>query len=285
MAQSRLFNAAKLSFTKAHNLYNSTTRNTPAKMTIGATVLSVPMTMWFSPKPRPTETYVVSIGSLLELNYNATIAAFKKLAEKENKPFKLNPETYQAIFTLDDGFKMGDCDAETFRKVFCGILDINPTVEEFDHAWNAMLGDPVVMQQRLAELKKLPVNLILMSGTNPIHAQKLRLDKMPEPMLLSYQQKCGVDCWQRVFTTMNVAPENTTFVITEHKSDSAAITERNKQRTPLTEQGLRSVGAGVCKCSGKKGLMAEIQDCIDAKKLQQKLPGDQRSPLPFGLAR
>ena len=270
MSQSRLFNAAKLSFAKARKLYTQTARQTPAKVSVGFTVLSMPMAMWYFQRPRPTETYVVSIGSLLNLNYGATILAFKKLAEQQNKPFVLNPETYQAIFKLDDSFKMGSCDAETFRKVLCRILDINPTVEEFDNAWNAMLGDPTTMQQRLAELKRLPINLILMSGTNPIHAQKLGLDKMPEPMLLSYQEKCGVDCWQRVFTTMKVEPENTTFVITDDKTNSGAITERNKQRSPETVQGLRSVGAKVCQCKGSKSLVAEIQDCITAQKLEKE---------------
>jgi HAD superfamily hydrolase (TIGR01509 family) len=106
-------------------------------------------------------------GVIIDIDYNKTSTAFKKLGAKN----------FDAIYSqqkqseLFDHYETGKIECSEFRARLKQLLNIeNISDAEFDNAWNAMLGD--IPPERLAFLKQLKTkgyNLYLFSNTNAIH--------------------------------------------------------------------------------------------------------------------
>lgn len=104
-------------------------------------------------------------GVILNINYQLTIDAFKKLGIPN----------FDALFTqakqghLFDYYESGKIDSDEFIKRLEGFLETEKSSSEIIGAWNAMLLDlPAERLTFLHELRR-NYNTALLSNTNPIH--------------------------------------------------------------------------------------------------------------------
>jgi len=109
-------------------------------------------------------------GVILNLDYNLTINAFKKLGQ----------ENFEQLYTqsqqdkLFDRFETGEVNAEEFRRYMKSFLPADTNSKTIDEAWNVMLLDlPKHRINLLLELKK-QVPIFLFSNTNEIHLNAFR---------------------------------------------------------------------------------------------------------------
>jgi hypothetical protein len=210
------------------------------------------------------ETYIVTIGSLLKLDYQASIAEFMKVASKENKKLIITPLMLQDVFKEDDLFKRGEIDEHEFRIRINKILGINPSDEEFDNAWNAMLGDPEILKNRLKTIESLNIRIAFLSGTNPIHARKLGIDQWDKiPVFLSYQHRClDAECYSKIMDQLQLNPDKTTLVLRSDNLNAGSISERNEKNTSTVEKWAKSNGIKICGCDKQTDIVSAIQACV-----------------------
>lgn len=111
-------------------------------------------------------------GVLINIDYNLTINAFKKLG------FENFEEMYSQAQAnmLFENLEMGKIDEETFYQTMIHKAPENVTKEQITTAWNAMLLD--FRGESLMFLKELKsrYNIFLLSNTNIIH--KRSFDKI-----------------------------------------------------------------------------------------------------------
>jgi hypothetical protein len=128
----------------------------------------------------PTVNVLMPVGLFLpELNHGLSVAAFNKRAELEYKSGKRATKeinwgkVLQPIMIADSKMKAGIITSVEFRKEVRQILDLEKVSDpDFDKDWNAMLGDLSKLKNVLDMLKYSvykDANIILISGTNPIH--------------------------------------------------------------------------------------------------------------------
>lgn len=234
-------------------------------------------TLYYANKKRQAdkseETYIVTIGSLLQLNYQACIASFKQIAAKEGKSFNLTGSMFQDIFKEDDRFKRGEINEHEFRIKINGILGINASDKEFDNAWNAMLGDTQVLADRMKAIKSLNINIAFLSGTNPIHAKKLGIDQWRDaPVFLSYQNRClGIECYKKIVAQLNLNPHKTTLVSRFDNLNAGSISERNQQAAKTVEEWAELQGIKTCKCDAQSEIVSAIHSCLAEQQAKESV--------------
>ena len=106
-------------------------------------------------------------GVLLDIDFKRTFNAFEALGLEGAEEWFKRPDVNRLC--LD--FETGLLGPEELRSRFRELTGFRCTDEEFDHAWNALLGefpaDRIRCVQRLAKHYKT----YLLSNTNPIHCK------------------------------------------------------------------------------------------------------------------
>jgi hypothetical protein len=223
---------------------------------------------------RPTVTdnekirVIVRVGSLLDLNYQASIGAFIKIAARENKLLTITPGMLREVLRVDEDVKRGNINIETFRTQLKAILGINPSDEDFDTAWNAMLGDTAVLAQRMAAVRAQQPNVIFISFTNAIHARKLDLEN--QPVFLSYQNNCsGRECYEKLFAQYQLSPEKTALILKQPQPSVPTVDYKNLQDAHTVEAWAERNKIKVCLCDDNK-IYAAIRECAGEPKGKPK---------------
>jgi putative hydrolase of the HAD superfamily len=124
-------------------------------------------------------------GVLLNIDYNKTFAAFKKLGVE-------NIEEMYGQHHANELFKMLETGTISEKEFFGSIrryIPPNTSDEQIEHAWNAMILD--FRTDSLAELERLAgsYKLFLLSNTNSIHLRKVRevfTQETGKPLLDNY---------------------------------------------------------------------------------------------------
>ena len=116
-------------------------------------------------------------GVLLNIDYLLTINQFEKLGVENASDF-YSKKVQDSIF---DKVEVGAISAKEFMEALKKKCN-NTSLEQVEHAWNAMLSD--LPQNRLTLIKKLKnkYKIFLLSNTNEIHIQAL-------------QNKIGEETW------------------------------------------------------------------------------------------
>ncbi len=107
-------------------------------------------------------------GVISNIDYNKTVEEFKKIGL----------DNFDEIYTqlkqtdLFDRLEIGTIDPQDFRTQIRKMLNQNPTNEEIDAAWSAMLLE--LPQERLSLLEKVKESyrIFLLSNTNIIHVSR-----------------------------------------------------------------------------------------------------------------
>jgi HAD superfamily hydrolase (TIGR01509 family) len=109
-------------------------------------------------------------GVLLTIDAGKTIDAFTRLGWKEADPMNISKSGYPIFENIETGSDK----AAQFRKNIRERIPGQPTDDEIDHAWCAMLIDfPSAIINYLIDLKS-KYNLYLLSNTNEIHLKRFR---------------------------------------------------------------------------------------------------------------
>ncbi|HAP68902.1 MAG TPA: hypothetical protein DCR04_04125 [Flavobacteriales bacterium] len=106
-------------------------------------------------------------GVVLNLDYQLTIGAFKKLGLPN---FEAN-FTQLAQTALFDNFERGEISPKEFRKGLNEAFEEPIEDEKLDHAWNAMLLDLPIERLHLLSQIREEKKLVLLSNTNEIHVE------------------------------------------------------------------------------------------------------------------
>jgi len=104
-------------------------------------------------------------GVLLNIDYIATIKAFKELGVK-NIEMIFTPEAQNKLF---DCLEDGTMNPDEFREGLRKHSGLNLTVKQIDDAWNAMLLDFPKSRIELLDGIRKNYRLFLLSNTNAIH--------------------------------------------------------------------------------------------------------------------
>ncbi|MBI3136139.1 MAG: HAD family phosphatase [Bacteroidetes bacterium] len=162
-------------------------------------------------------------GVILNLDYNLTINAFKKLGE-ENFDRLYTQSQQDKIF---DQFETGKISSAEFVRYMKQFLDPSTTDAAIEYAWNAMLLDlPVHRIQLLQQLKK-KYSIFLFSNTNEIHLKAFRqiieqehgdadlLESLFHQTYYSHlvgERKPNAAAFRTVLDQHNLVPEKTLFI-------------------------------------------------------------------------
>jgi glucose-1-phosphatase len=170
---------------------------------------------------KPIRNIIFDLGGvLLDLNFNKTMEAFKKLGwEEQNLEAAIHTS---AIFL---GFEVGKCSPQQFRDNIRPALTSSNNDGQIDDAWNAMLlGIP---DDRINYLKRLnkEYQLYLLSNTNEIHVNyhnSMFLEKHRYPFqdlfiraFYSFEmglRKPDTAIFEQVMEETGIKPEETLFI-------------------------------------------------------------------------
>ncbi len=162
-------------------------------------------------------------GVVLNLDYQATIDAFKNLG-KENFDKLYTQANQDKIF---DQYETGSISSDEFRDYFRRILEKPLTNEEIDNAWNKLLLDLPKERIDLLNTLKEKYRIFLFSNTNEIHLdsfQKTIKDTFGDPNLLEkvfhktyYSHLVGIrkpniEAFQHVIDEQGLTAERTLFI-------------------------------------------------------------------------
>ncbi len=161
-------------------------------------------------------------GVILNISYEKTILAFKKLGMSDFDNFF----TQAAQSQLFDRLDKGSISSDDFRKELREFTGLNPTDYQIDEAWNAMLLD--MPPERVALLQNVRQNYrtYLLSNTNAIHypvymeymSRTFGIDDLAhlfEKQYLSYQmgmRKPDKEIYNTVVSENGLDPEKTLFI-------------------------------------------------------------------------
>lgn len=162
-------------------------------------------------------------GVILNIDYNATINAFKELG-KSNFETLYQQAHQDRIF---DQFEVGAVSAQEFRDYLKSFLPQGTTDEQINKAWNVMLLD--LPAKRVDLLKRLANShrLFLFSNTNEIHLVEFReiirrqydnanlLEELFEKTYYSHlleQRKPNAEAFQFILDQNHLDPMNTLFI-------------------------------------------------------------------------
>ncbi len=160
-------------------------------------------------------------GVLLTLDMQKTTEAFLHLGWKETE-WESIAQSSQLLFK---NLEVGRDNSAIFRENVRGMLHENPTDEQIDHAWNAMLiGFPEGIVNYLNELKS-KYKLYLLSNTNELHLKRFReifqnsfgysFDSLFVKAYYSHEigyRKPEKQAYLSVLEDASLSPENTVFV-------------------------------------------------------------------------
>jgi len=104
-------------------------------------------------------------GIFLNIDYQATIKAFKDLGVTKFEEFFTQANQYHLFDRLD----IGKISPEDFRDEFRRISGLPLTDAQIDKAWNAMLGDFPQHKMPMIEMIGENYRTFLLSNTNAIH--------------------------------------------------------------------------------------------------------------------
>ena len=161
-------------------------------------------------------------GVLLNIDYQASIKAFKDLGVKD----------FDALFSqatqhhLFDRLDTGQISAEEFRDELRELGGLSLSDAQIDHAWNAMLGDFPASRIDLLQGLSAIYRLFLLSNTNSIHypayIERLRkdhgidsLDHLFENAYLSHEiglRKPDTAAFQLIINENQLDPAATFFI-------------------------------------------------------------------------
>lgn len=238
---------------------------------------------------RPRKNILVSLGLLLALDHRATAAAFINLARQKNQPLTLSQITafMPRILEVDGLVKVGSIGVMEFRKKISNILNLSVSDDEFDAAWNAMLGDPKKLYTQLTRIKAQnpTINYVLFSKTNPIHMAFIFKHCHPEkvlgpqehnplhllamPLYVSYQSaSClassveAAFCDEILLSEQMVSEETSIVVLQQSYSPFDVIKERDDNSINNTRDWALSRGIGIINVKPKQDVAFILQPAI-----------------------
>jgi len=161
-------------------------------------------------------------GVLLNIDYNATIRAFKDLGVKNIESMF----TQDAQNKLFDGLDKGLMSPKEFRQGVRQYSGLGLTDQQIDLAWNAMLLDFPKNRIELLEGLKANYRLFLLSNTNSIHYPEYmkymkkshgveNLDEFFERTYLSHEigmRKPDAEAFNLIVDENNLSKKETLFV-------------------------------------------------------------------------
>lgn len=108
-------------------------------------------------------------GVIIDIDYNETIKAFSQIGALQfDEIFSQQKQT-----GLFDEFETGKMSNAEFRSALKDHLNVSISDEQFDYAWNAMLGKLPEKRIKIIESLKNNYNVFLFSNTNDIHLKKV----------------------------------------------------------------------------------------------------------------
>jgi hypothetical protein len=213
--------------------------------------------------------YIVAVGSLLEIDYSRSVKAFGDLARAQGKPFVLTQEKMKAILSVDAHFKSGKIGAPQFRKSVCGILNIQPSDEQFDQAWNAMLGDNPrqTLSGRIQSVRAVSSRVLFWSGTNPIHAQALGIEQL-RSVFLSYKNHCvGINCYEKLLDQQRLATAQVVLALPSRRTEVNDIRRQEETEALEVRKWASQQGIDVCECDTGSKFIKTFQSCVQKHTL------------------
>lgn len=108
-------------------------------------------------------------GVILDIDVNNTVDAFQRLLPTKVDNFQFRIESSEVFMDLERG-RIGEKD---FLHRINSILEANITWEDFEMAWNAMIGVLPVENVEVIERISYSHRIFLLSNTNSIHLRKV----------------------------------------------------------------------------------------------------------------
>ncbi len=193
-------------------------------------------------------------GVVLNLDQDRTLRAFTRLG--------IELEDINANHTIFADFETGKINADDFRQFLLTELKGQATVEQIDHAWNAMLLDlPAYRLDMIKQLRKR-FKVLLLSNTNSIHIDAFHAylkETFPEldwmnlfdKVYYSYEmgyRKPNTDIYEFVLAQQNLKPHQALF-IDDNKSNLNGAAKVGLHtlwaKNPLDEEMLKEI-QGIC---------------------------------------
>ena len=161
-------------------------------------------------------------GVIINIDVQKTIEAFLNIIPKNMDNIQEKIESSEVFQALE----RGEVEEPDFLNQINGILGSQMKWEEFEPAWNAMIGD--IPADRLKVLERVSKNhrIFLLSNTNSIHLRRvnevvketMQADSIDHYFEKAYYsnhiglRKPGIEIYNHVLTEQNLDPEETIFL-------------------------------------------------------------------------
>jgi len=187
-------------------------------------------------------------GVILDINVNNTVSAFQRLLPIKIDNFQFRIESSNVFKDLE----RGRIDELDFLRSINKILNADIRWEEFEMAWNAMIGKLPVENVKLIEKVSKSHRIFLLSNTNSIHLRKVNevvkktigadsIDHFFEKAYYSNNmgmRKPDTEIFNYVLREQNLNVEETIFL----------------DDNPLNLEGAAKVGLAVCHITNERGI-------------------------------
>ncbi|MFT6210089.1 MAG: putative hydrolase of the HAD superfamily [Bacteroidia bacterium] len=186
-------------------------------------------------------------GVILNLNYQLTIEAFKKLGLPN---FDAN-YTQLSQTALFDSFERGEIAPIEFRKGLKEVFGGPIADEELDLAWNAMLLDLPFERLHLLDRIRQGNKLVLLSNTNEIHVEAFETS-----LKIQHGQNDLSNYFETVYYSCRVGMRKPEARIFHHVLDSEGFSPSETlfiDDSPQHIEGARKVGLHTYHLRADKG--------------------------------
>jgi FMN phosphatase YigB (HAD superfamily) len=159
---------------------------------------------------------------LLRLNYDRMVASLARAGGGDPRELAIKMarllEDYDRHTSLYADFELGKLSSESFIEHFNSQTDLSIPAASFADAWNDLFDENLVLARLAGKLKgQLP--LMLLSNTNPLHADRFLVDysvmDIFQHRVLSYQVKAmkpDEAIYQAALATLDLAPDELFFI-------------------------------------------------------------------------
>jgi len=159
---------------------------------------------------------------LLRLNYDRMVASLAKAGGGDSRELTVRMarllEDYDRHSSLYAEFELGKLSSESFIEHFNSQTGLSIPAADFADAWNDLFDENLALS-RLADKLKGQLPLMLLSNTNPLHADRFLVDysimDIFKHRVLSYQVKVmkpDEAIYQAALTTLDLAPGELFFI-------------------------------------------------------------------------
>lgn len=202
-------------------------------------------------------------GVIIDIDYHNTLNAFRRLGA-HNIDHVYTQSKQDSLF---DQFDIGAISAADFRKALTAKLALDISDNDFDDAWNAMLGSLPIARLDFIKEKRQTYRTFLFSNTNEIHLPKAFEICQRENKFSTFEGYFEKEYYSHQFGQRKPNPEAFLAILEENnlKADETLFVDDSYQHI----EGAKKAGLHTFYVKPGESTIFDIDDFLKAMELER----------------